>query len=474
MSEHVDSHTDRPWLGLSPASAIEPRNAPIASLGRSQHWSTCRGQRHRNNGAANRHSPRFLDLVRGWLSTILGPAMALPSRVIKAVARGVAWRRRRFAAHSTASTQHAAAVPRASIAVAPDGSAERETSPSDTEAVRAPSAPTRKPRFATVRVARDFGPGAYALTFAKLQRQVCGTLLDLVPARLLCADVFASLAHAWTAPPDVIPRVAIVMSFERWVLLRDAALAALQPLNERGIGVEVFYAEQAGYLDSWFTYGQVVHNVPPVIATLAACWQPAPSWPTVIDALARLVRAYTAAAELPVLLTDVAALALSCGGADQAAMLAREALYYSSEVPSSTRSKALRELGAAMLAQGHTVAGLNLLDQAIEMAVTAQSPAIGATALCQSGLFALNHGDYPDAERRFRSAIVLLSPPPRRVHVLALAHHHLGIALLFQNKRNEAAYHARAALALRSDPDSYLAEQDRTLLRLCGIRAESS
>src|SRR5262249_20273104 len=142
-------------------------------------------------------------------------------------------------------------------------------------------------------------------------------------------------------------------SFERWVLLRDAALASLQPLGKRGVRVEVFYAEQSSHLDAWFTHGQVVHNIAPVVATLAARWQPSPSWTTVIDVLAHLVRAYTAAADLPVLLTEIAGLALSCGGADQAAMLARDALYCL-RVPSSTRSKALRELGAALLAQGHT------------------------------------------------------------------------------------------------------------------------
>ncbi len=276
----------------------------------------------------------------------------------------------------------------------------------------------REPSFSTVRVAPAFTPRDYAVTFAELQQSPSSKLLDLASVRLLCADVFERLAGAWTATRDAVPRLAILLSFERWVMLRDTALAALQPLVARGVRVEVFYAEQAstGYLAEWFTRGWVVHNVQAAIATLSARWYPAASWPMVIAALVRLVRAYAPAPELPALLTQIAALALSCGGAVEAEMLAREALYYLPETPSATRSQALRELGTALICQDQTPPGLAFLDQAFAMAVQAQAPDVGASALCHSGLCALNHGDYPGAERRFRSAVELLSPPIRRPH----------------------------------------------------------
>jgi ATP/maltotriose-dependent transcriptional regulator MalT len=182
----------------------------------------------------------------------------------------------------------------------------------------------------------------------------------------------------------------------------------------------------------------------------------------VIDTLCRLARAHTSAAELPGLVTQLAALALSCGGAVEAATLAREALYYLPETPTATRCQALRELGTALICQEQTSAGLAILDQAFTMAAQAKAPDIGASALCHSGLCALNHGDYAGAERRFRRAIAMLSPTRRR-HLLALAHHSLAVALMHQ-RSPEAEDHARTALALRPDPDSHLAEEDRLLL----------
>jgi tetratricopeptide (TPR) repeat protein len=307
----------------------------------------------------------------------------------------------------------------------------------------------------------DFRPRDYAKTFAALQLPRSAKLLDLTPARLISADLFDRLAGAWTAPPGTVPRLGILLSFERWVMLREAAVAALQPLASRGVEVEIFYSEQASRLEAWFSRGQVVHNVPAVIETLTVRWQPSAIWPIVLDTLDQLARAHTCSAELPALLTEIAGLALLCGGAEQAATLAREALYYLSERPSTMRSQALRELGTALIGQGRTAAGLAYLDQAIAMAAAAKDPVVGASALCQRALYALNHGDYPNAERRFRGAITLLSPHGQPSHLLALAHHNLAVALMLQGNE-EAEHHAATALALRSN--SHLAEEDRSLL----------
>lgn len=340
-----------------------------------------------------------------------------------------------------------------------------------------PVVPSPDPRYSVVPVPANFSPGEYAATFAALQVPSSGAVLDLAPALLLCADVFERLAAAWTVSPDVVPRLGIVLSFERWVMLRGAALASLHPLSARGVRFEVFYAEQAsaGYVDEWFVYGRFVHNVRAVVSTLAARWRPSPSWPLVIDTLARLARAYTSASELPELLTRIAGLALSCGGAVEAATLAGEALLYLPESATAARSQALRELGTALLCQEQTAAGLIYLDQAFNVAAEAEVPDIGPSALCHSGLCALTRGDYPAAERRFRRAIELLSPPIRRPHLLAFAHNNLAVAMMHQGHLDGAEYHARTALALRPDPQSQQAEEGRSLIaKLCALRAESS
>jgi ATP/maltotriose-dependent transcriptional regulator MalT len=245
-------------------------------------------------------------------------------------------------------------------------------------------------------------------------------------------------------------------------MLREAAVAALAPLAAQGVRIEVFYGEQARYLPEWFAHGQVVHNVPAAITALAARWEPSASWPTVIQRLRWMIGMYATLDEQPPLLVDLAGMALSCGGADQAAVLAHEAICYLPPTPSATRSQALRELGVALLSQGKIAAGLRLLDQAIATAAAAKAPAVGASALCQSGLYALNHGEYAVAERRFRDAVELLSSTSRR-HLLALAHHSLAVALMHQGK-GEAEHHATTALTLRSDLHSHLAEEDRMLL----------
>jgi hypothetical protein len=115
-----------------------------------------------------------------------------------------------------------------------------------------------------------------------------------------------------------------------------------------------------------------------------------------------------------------------------------------------------------MIAQGQAAYGLALLDEAIAVAAAVQDPSLGASALCQSGMYALNHGDFAGAARRFRDAIALLALV-RRPNLLASAHHLLATALMPLGGA-EAEQHAATALALRPDQDSHLAEEDRILL----------
>ena len=405
----------------------------------------------------HRRSRCLGDVLRGVMSAFLAPAMVVSFPLVNLVVR----QRRRL------ERQQAAGALIAPVASAASGAvlARRTSGSSGVADVPVSVTAQRVPLFETVRVDPEFSAEHYALTFAALQRGTSPKLLDLVPARMLCAEVFAELAGAWSASRDTVPRLGILVSFERWVMLRETALAALQPLIARGIRIEVFYAEQAsgGHLGEWFTCGRVVHDVAAVIATLAERGQPGPSWQIVLDTLSRLARFHTSAVERPALLIDIAELALSCGGAEQAAMLAREALYDLPEKARAMQSKALCELSAALMDLGETAAGVSVLDEAIAMAAAITDPAIGASALCESGRNALHHGDYPGAERRFRGAVALLSRADRRPHLRALVHHRLAIALMHQGKE-DAEHHAWIALALRPDPQGSPAEADRNLL----------
>lgn len=416
--------------------------------------------------SARRRSGRLAGLLRSILAAMLSPAMVLSMPLVNLVGRQ---RRRaqRWRATGLSLVPGRADVSPSWPGTAPkSGSTERRGPAVTVAGAELPPGVTVRDdgRFSTVRVESTFNPRLYGTVFALLQVPLRYKLLDLTPATVIVCDLFERLAAAWTAEPGTVPRLGILLSFDRWVLLRENALRALQPIAANGVKIEVFYAEQAeaGRLDAWFSHGQLVHNIPAAIQTLVTRWHPSANWSTVIETLARLARAHSLAVEVPELLTHLAALALSCGGSVQAATLATEALHRLPHTPSATRSRALRELGAALLGQGQTETGLALLDEAIAVAAAAQDVTSGATALCQSGMYALNHEDFANAETRFRRAIELLRPA-RRGDLLAQAHHNLAVALM-ELGSDEAEHHAATALALRPDKSSPLAEEDRILL----------
>lgn len=318
--------------------------------------------------------------------------------------------------------------------------------------------------YLVVQVKADFDSGVYRQVFAALQDSPRSKLLDLTRARQVEPDLFARLALTWDARPGSVPRLGILLPFEQWAVLADRARAALAELEPKGVTVEIFYVEQAkhGGVTAWFAHGRIMHNVAAVLHRLSLHWQPSANWHPVINALAALVRAHAPATDVPQLLIQTAGLAMSCGGGDETAALAQEALQHLPASPSKIRSEALRQLGTALLCTGDAVAGLAALDDAIAVAAATHAPGAEASALCQSGMYSLNHGDYLDAASRFRRAIKLLSPTSRR-HLLAQAHHHLAIALMYDDS-DAAEIHAWAALSLRTDQRSHWAEQDRKLL----------
>jgi hypothetical protein len=260
-TEGSDRHRggDRASDRARPADHVAPRPFGIG-LATAANMMAMTGDARVPSRDEHRRPRRLRDFVRRalWAFVALPRVVSLP--VVQLVAHWRMRKRRRTVAGAAPASVHAPSAPRAA------DSSRRSLPVRVVASSRAPIAAKRDPSFSTVRVAPTFSSGDYAATFAALQLPPSAKLLDLVPAPMLCADVFDRLTAAWTAPADAVPRLGILLSFERWAMLRETALAALQPVTARGIRVEVFYEQQAsaGHLPAWFALGQVVHDVAPV------------------------------------------------------------------------------------------------------------------------------------------------------------------------------------------------------------------
>jgi hypothetical protein len=183
----------------------------------------------------------------------------------------------------------------------------------------------------------------------------------------------------------------------------------------------------------------------------------------VLSATATLVHAHAPVEDVPEMLLDITAIALSFGGleaAEQAAGYARSALVWVGEAPSAPRCRALRWLATATLTKGEAEAGLALLGTAITTAMVIQDPIEEASALHQIGAHALGGEHFARAEVLLRRALALVSDTDAP-DLRATLHHDLAIALDAQGTRDDdAAHHATAALDLRSDKESRVARDD--------------
>jgi hypothetical protein len=91
-------------------------------------------------------------------------------------------------------------------------------------------------------------------------------------------------------------------------------------LSPRGVAVEIFYDLQIASVPSWFLHGQVHHDqMPAVLEWLRTQWRATAIWPTVLSATATLVHAYSPIEDVPELLIEVSAIALSVGGGGRGA-----------------------------------------------------------------------------------------------------------------------------------------------------------
>jgi tetratricopeptide (TPR) repeat protein len=328
--------------------------------------------------------------------------------------------------------------------------------------------PSPEVEIECVEVQPEFGPGLYPEVCALLQLGPRSKLLDLRRANTVTLDLFEGLASAWKAPPGTVRRLGVLLGYEAWAVLRHVAARRLKPISDNGVAVELFYEQQIDSLPSWFSHGQVHHDQHrAVLEWLRTKWRATASWPSVLSATATLVQASAPTQEVPELLLEIAAIALSFEGpeaAEQAAGHARTVFPWIGDKPSAARCRALRLLATATMAKGDVENGLAHLETAITTAMVIKDPVEEASALHQSGSHAFRGQHFARAEDRFRRALAVLSntAPP---FLVATLHHDLAAALEAQGKHDEEAeHHASAALELRWDKDSHLARDDRALL----------
>ena len=398
-----------------------------------------------------------------WLAGSLGRALAVQRRTDASLA-------------GTADTNNACTVNSAAAA------------PQEPPGLSAPTVSEWPllPEVECVNVLSDFGEQLYPALFERLQLGPRCKVLDLRAARVLRVDLFERLAGAWHASPVTIPKLAIVLGYESWAVLHKVARRRLQPLVDRGVAVELFYAQQIDRLPIWLARDRIDHDVAAVVTWLRTEWRgtatasppPADSpkvqadkvvavWPAVLRATAKLAEKYAPVEEVPGLLLEVAALARSFGDPDGTAEEIKHlhaTLYWLGDAPSSAKCRGLRALALAHVRRGDAASALQLLESATTIATVIGDRIEAASALAEIGHHALQTRHFTRAERWLRRAIALTTdrdPPDLR----AALHHHLARALHEQGKDgDEAAHRARAALAQHRDPGSQLASADQALL----------
>jgi hypothetical protein len=332
--------------------------------------------------------------------------------------------------------------------------------------------PVRHPHFALpevecVAVDPDFGVRLYDTVSTLLQLGPRSKLLDL-RAAMIRLDLFERLAGIWKASPGTVPRLGILLTYEGWAVLHGAAARCLAPIIDKGVAVEIFYEQQIDSVPLWFSHGYVRHDhLRTVLAWLRTQWRATASWPKVLSTTATLVHAFAPPAEIPELLMELSAIALSVGSleaVEHAAGYSRTALAWVGNKPSTEQCRALRSLATAIMAKGEIEQGLALVEAAITMAIRISDPLEEARGLHQVGSHAFLCRHFALAEIRFRQAIIAL-PGAGSPRLRATLHHDLAAVLHAQSKNDEEAEcHASTALELRWDKESHLAHADRALL----------
>ena len=290
-----------------------------------------------------------------------------------------------------------------------------------------------------------FGSSDCRYLFERLDDGMSGVLLDLRAVMVIKPNLLAHIAAAWPWRSDV-PRLGIVLSFDSWAVLQDAASLQLQPFTDRGVAVAIFYSQQAESVPRWFAGEEVPHDVPAVVAWLTTAWRSTALWPMILSVAARLVEEFSDIATAPSLLVDLSAIALSFGkdGSASAREFAEKALCWLGDSRNPARCRAWTALATVSRNDGDTAAALGYLEQAIAVAIRERYWTEAARALAESGVVLLGSGYIAQAERRFRQALVCLSTeadPKLRV----LLHDNLLLAVHESSRRDRQAIHAVGA-----------------------------
>ena len=279
-------------------------------------------------------------------------------------------------------------------------------------------------------------------------------ILDLRRA-VVSAAFFDRMADSWQAPPGMVPRLAIVLDYERWVIFRNVARSRLTVLTAREVEVEIVYGQllDLGRLSAWFERGRLLHAMPAVVTWLRREWRVTTMWPWVLDVTARMIEATVSVEDVPHLLLEISDLAYACGeseGAAEAAKHAHTALRWIGDAPSATRCRALRALSATSMLRGETDAAVIHLGKAMTIAKIIEDASEEAWALVDLGMHALGCRRFAAAEAAFGRAA--LQAPAYAASLRAMIHQQLSLALAQQAKDDEAAQHAALSIALRSAP----------------------
>jgi tetratricopeptide (TPR) repeat protein len=330
------------------------------------------------------------------------------------------------------------------------------------------------PLFLTIEVEPDLHEGQYPLITAQLQSTAhdeptpSSKLLDL-RARAVTLELFAYLTATWQATSDDVPRLAVLLDYEPWALLRIDVERLLRPLADRGMRVHVFYAQQEQDAARWFADGVVRHsNLRGLIAWLRLEWRrhPPSSWSKILDATSLLMQAcaeYEDVSDLIIELVDIAFSFEGAAAADHANRHARAAVRWAGTTPSAARCRALRSLALTQLRLADPRAALLYLDTAVRDAIVIGDRVEEVRALVELAGHSLRSNNLPRAENQLRRAHDLL-PPDAPDALRATVHRRLADVRNQQGLNDEETeHHATAALKLDHE-GSDLALHDYALI----------
>ena len=265
------------------------------------------------------------------------------------------------------------------------------------------------PRIVTVPA--QVGPTDIELALSLLHEPRGVWVLNLSAAPSAPFEHCKVVAASWPSRPATrtpYTRLAILVKFEHWAIMRGLITAELALLATKGVEALLCYEEQRW--DQWFLAGAIVHDVPRVLSTLSVLVERQRAHGT--DALTPSHWRFVLAAAVSLLdgsppetLCELARIAFACGANEQALDFANEAVRVAPKA-SVLECRALRLVGVAMMRQGLS-SGVQALEDALDLAVSLGATREAAAALNDLGLHELKRGERHAAESRLQAAVAL-------------------------------------------------------------------